>query len=245
MGDQNGARGRPATTVDALLRDGMTDGKVARLLMKLCAQRSASPNSSSRPSSATPSAARCRLAVAHAPERRGSSRPNAWLSNSHDRGASNGWNGVRPLSEPRWECLYAEHRAALYRAAAGLVGDADAEELVQEAFERAMRQPDFFAAVHQPLAWLRQVTVRLGISRLRRRALTERVLPLLVSRPSEPDPTVRWALRRLPPTQRGAIVLRYYFRADYQEIAATLGLSEASVGKILTRARAALRRDLS
>ncbi len=151
------------------------------------------------------------------------------------------------IGDARWECLYAEHRAALYRAAAVLVGDAEAEEVVQDAFERAMKVTDFFDEVRHPPAWLRQVTVRLAISRLRRRALSERVLSFLAvrPRPSEPDPEIEWALQRLPATQRGAVVLLYYFRADYAEIAAALGLSEASVGKVLSRARAALREDLS
>jgi hypothetical protein len=42
----------------------------------------------------------------------------------------------------------------------------------------------------------------------------------------------------------GAIVLRYYFGADYSEIAATLGLSEASVSETLARAKANLRDHL-
>lgn len=149
------------------------------------------------------------------------------------------------IGDARWECLYAEHRAALYRAAAALVGNAEAEEVVQDAFEQAMKVTDFFDEVRHPPAWLRQVAVRLAISRLRRRALSERILSFLAARPSEPDPQIEWALQRLPATQRGAVVLRYYFRADYAEIADALGLSEASVSKVLSRARAALRKDLS
>lgn len=116
---------------------------------------------------------------------------------------------------------------------------------MQDAFERAMRQADFFGDVREPFAWLRQVVVRLAVSRLRRRALSDRLLSVWQEHPVEPDLEVEWAVRRLPPTQRGAVVMRYYFRADYREIAAALGLSESSVGKTLARARVALRDDLS
>ena len=150
--------------------------------------------------------------------------------------------------DPRWEQIYAECRPPLYRVAAFLVGDAEGEEIVQDAFERAMRQKDFFNEVAQPLAWLRTVVVRLAVSRLRRRAVWDRIFPLLERRDqmqASTDPDLEAAIRRLPPQQRGAIVLRYYFGADYAEIASTLRLSEASIGKTLSRARAVLKEDLT
>ena len=109
-----------------------------------------------------------------------------------------------------------------------------------------MRQERFFDTVEQPVAWLRTVTVRLAVSRLRRRAVWERVR-LRVPAPSDgmPDRELYDALRRLPPIQRGALVLRYFFDADYREIARTLGLRESSVGRTLTRARDALRKELA
>jgi RNA polymerase sigma-70 factor (ECF subfamily) len=148
----------------------------------------------------------------------------------------------------RWEQIYAECRPPLYRAAAFLVGDAEGEEIVQDAFERAMRQKDFFDEVAQPLAWLRTVVVRLAVSKLRRRTLWERIFPLLErhdTMAASPDPDLEAAIRKLPPRQRAAIVLRYYFDADYAEIASTLGLSEASISKTLSRARAVLKEDLA
>jgi DNA-directed RNA polymerase specialized sigma24 family protein len=51
--------------------------------------------------------------------------------------------------DERWTGLYEECRPAPYRAAALMVGAADAEEVVQEAFERAMRERDFFEQRHR------------------------------------------------------------------------------------------------
>ena len=147
--------------------------------------------------------------------------------------------------DPRWEQLYAECRPPLYRAAAFLVGNAEGEEVVQDAFERAMRQANFFDEVREPLAWLRRVVMRLAISRLRRREVWERIRLLLDQHEPKSDPDLETAIKRLPATQRGAVVLRYYFDAEYSEIASALGMSEASVSTTLSRARAALRKDLA
>lgn len=149
--------------------------------------------------------------------------------------------------DARWQALYTACRPALYRSAALLVGEAEAEEVVQDAFERAMREPDFFGRVREPLAWLRTVSTRVALARLRRRTLWEGAQRLLGRSGSGPDHArmdIEAALRRLPPKQRAAVVLRYYHDAPYSEIAAALEMDEASVGPLLTRARAALKESL-
>jgi RNA polymerase sigma factor (sigma-70 family) len=147
--------------------------------------------------------------------------------------------------DPRWEQLYSKCRPQLYRAAAFLVGDAEGEEIVQDTFERAMKQERFFEEVREPVGWLRRVVVRLAVSSLRRRAVWERIHLLLRHEEHAPDSDLESALKTLPPSQRGAIVLRYYFGADYSEIATALSLRENSVSKTLTRARDSLRRELA
>ena len=146
--------------------------------------------------------------------------------------------------DARWHALYTAWRPTLYRSAALLVGEGEAEEVVQDAFERAMREPDFFGRVRDPLAWLRTVATRAALGRLRRRALLDRAQRFLGRQDHQVDPRrtdIEAALQRLPPKQRAAIVLRYYHDAPYSEIAAALDLDAESVGPLLTRARAALR----
>lgn len=132
----------------------------------------------------------------------------------------------------------------LYRVAALMVGTAEAEEIVQDAFERGMRQRDFFATVREPRAWLRTVAARRAVDRLRRRRILERLPPA----PPGPEAWERLdlalALRRLGARPRVAIVLRYYQDASYDEIATALGVAPSSVGPLLTRARADLREAL-
>lgn len=146
--------------------------------------------------------------------------------------------------DARWNALYTACRPSLYRTAALLVGEGEAEEVVQDAFERAMREPAFFERVNDPVAWLRTVVTRSALGRLRRRALWERALSLIGRSDHDRDPRdadLAAALERLPPKQRAAIVLRYYHSAPYAEIATAIGVDAESVGPLLTRARAALR----
>lgn len=109
-----------------------------------------------------------------------------------------------------------------------------------------MREDGFFEHVREPGGWLHTAVVRLAVSRLRRRAVWDRVRAFLhrSPEPSTVELDLRSALRRLPPTQRGAIVLRYYFDASHEEIAKALGLRESSVGRILARGRERLRKEL-
>jgi RNA polymerase sigma-70 factor (ECF subfamily) len=152
---------------------------------------------------------------------------------------------VSEAYDAAWHRLYEECRFDLFRAAAFLVGPAEAEELVQDAFIRAIQRTDFFQTVKEPSAWLRTVVVRSAVSRLRRRRVWERLrLRLPVSEGRLPDPDLHAAITMLPAKQRAAIILLYFFGASYPEIADTLRVSDKSVGQMLTRAREALRREL-
>jgi RNA polymerase sigma factor (sigma-70 family) len=152
------------------------------------------------------------------------------------------------LTAARWTALYKDSRPLLYRAAALMVGAAEAEEVVQEAFERAMRSRNFFDEVHEPIAWLRTVCARQAFGRLRRRRVWERIrVRLTVVESTEPweRAALAIAMRRLPPRDRVALVLRYYEDASYEEISDALGIAPASVGPVLSRARAKVREALA
>jgi len=150
--------------------------------------------------------------------------------------------------DDRWAALYQETRPILFRAAALMVGGAEAEEVVQEAFERAMRYRGFFEEVREPLAWLRTATARRALGRLRRRRLWERLrvrLPAYDSVEPWERAALAIALAGLVPRDRIAVVLRYYQDATYEEIADSLGIAASSVGPVLTRARAKIREALT
>ena len=150
--------------------------------------------------------------------------------------------------DDRWAELYRESRPLIYRTAALMVGSAEAEEVVQDAFERAMRKPDFFEDVREPVGWLRRVAARQALGRLRRRRIWERLrFRLGPTEDAEPweKTELAIALRGLEPRDRVVLVLRYYQDATYDEIATSLGVAVSSVGPLLTRARAKVREALA
>ena len=85
--------------------------------------------------------------------------------------------------------------------------------------------------------WLRQVTLRLAIDRLRREA-THRVVPLeeglnVAAEPSESDPLLQRRLHalvaQLPAAARAVVLLRYQEDLDPIDIAATLDLGRIEI----------------
>jgi RNA polymerase sigma-70 factor, ECF subfamily len=146
-------------------------------------------------------------------------------------------------SDAYWDELYERARPVLYRTAAFLLPAEEAEEVVQESFERALRTTTFRTSTREPVAWLRTAVGRIALDRLRRKQVWERVRALLVPEAvtNESASEIRDALRRLPPRQRVALVLRYYQEASYVDIAEALTIQADSVGPLLTRAKAALR----
>jgi RNA polymerase sigma-70 factor (ECF subfamily) len=143
------------------------------------------------------------------------------------------------------------HGSALHRYVRGLVyGDGYlAEDIVQETFIRAWRQPEVVAGGRgSGHAWLHTVARNLVIDRMRARASRppETGDAML---PSVPEPVcpidrlvsslaVREALTRLTAAQREILVELYYRDRSLQEIAAALGIP---VGTVKSRAHYALR----
>ena len=101
--------------------------------------------------------------------------------------------------------------------------------------------------------WLRQVTLRLAIDRLRREA-THRVVPLeegldVAAEPSESDPLLQRRLHalvaQLPAAARAVVLLRYQEDLDPIDIAATLAMPINTVKSHLKRSLEELRTQLA
>lgn len=121
----------------------------------------------------------------------------------------------------------------------------EAQEAVQEAFVRALTDPDRFADLENPEAWLRRVAVNTARSRHRRRRILARLLPRLLPTPAVADPTPEHvalmdALRSLPEGQRHAIALHYLADLPIDEVADALDVSVGTVKSRLSRGRQAL-----
>lgn len=123
----------------------------------------------------------------------------------------------------------------------------EAQDVVQEAFARAIARPRGLADVDNPEAWLRTVAVNVVRRRWRRRKLLDAILlrDRPVAQTVEPAPgperaDLRDALAGLPPTFREVVVLHYYADLPVDEIAAMLGVPTGTVKSRLSRARTAL-----
>jgi len=156
--------------------------------------------------------------------------------------------------------LFAAHWVGLCRLAGLILGDfAAAEEVVQEAFMRTCGTPAATARLGEldrSDLYLRTSVVNLCRSRLRRRSVEARVNAITFRRSEthsadasdrlEPDEAgrVAAAVRRLPPRQRAAVVLRYYEDLPEADIARALGCSVGTIKSQLAKARASLGRRL-
>jgi RNA polymerase sigma-70 factor (ECF subfamily) len=144
-----------------------------------------------------------------------------------------------------YQAYYRRLVATLY----GLTADyAEAQDLVQEAYARALARPKAFLDVADPEAWLRTVAVNLARTRWRRRRLldtmirTGRVAPTPESVPGA-DPTrvlLVAALAKLSRPTRETIVLHHIADMSVQEVADQLGVPVGTVKARLSRGRAAL-----
>jgi RNA polymerase sigma-70 factor (TIGR02957 family) len=139
-----------------------------------------------------------------------------------------------------------------------LGSSAEAEEVVQDAWLRWHEaQQDTLDSAE---AWLVTVTTRLAIDRLRAAKVQREHYvgtwlpePLLTDSPATPEQILERAddvsvaflmlLERLAPEARAAFLLREVFDVDYDEIAQTLGKSEAACRQLVHRAKTQVRQD--
>ncbi len=145
------------------------------------------------------------------------------------------------------------HRRRLQGIAYRMLGSvAEAEEVVQDAWLR-WHEADK-ASFDSAEAWLVTVVTRLSIDRLRS-AKVQRAHyigpwmpePTLTGSPDTPEEVLERAdnisvaflavLERLAPEARAAFLMREVFDADYDEIAQTLGKSEAACRQLVHRAK--------
>lgn len=127
---------------------------------------------------------------------------------------------------------------------------AEAEECVQEAFVRLLREWPKVSRYDDPEAWVRLVAFRMLSNRRRKTRNGVRVLLRVaaaepVAGPTVDDVGVRTALASLPVGQRQVVVLHYLLDMDLDEISRVLAVPSGTVKSRLSRARTALAPLLS
>jgi RNA polymerase sigma-70 factor (ECF subfamily) len=152
---------------------------------------------------------------------------------------------------PAFDDVYAAHYADLTVQLYAYFGDRqEAQDVVQEAFCRALARWRTVSEYDDPVAWVRRVAWNLAVSRWRRAKTALNFVRR--QRPDEPQldgpnperVALVAALATLPATQRRAVVLHYLADLPVAEIAHREGVAEGTVKSWLHRGRAALAEQL-
>ena len=126
----------------------------------------------------------------------------------------------------------------------------EAQDVVQEAFCRALSRWRTVSRYDDPVAWVRRVAWNLALSKWRRTrtALTflrkQRPAETHVDGPSPERVALLAALATLPAQQRRAVVLHYLADLSVAEVASREGVPDGTVKSWLHRARTALAAQL-
>jgi RNA polymerase sigma-70 factor (ECF subfamily) len=161
-----------------------------------------------------------------------------------------------------YEVLMRRYNERLYRVARAILrDDAEAEDVMQQAYVNAYANLRQFGGKAQFPTWLTRIAINEALARLRRRGRyeplddepsnVETFMPQPPSRnPEEQAFTgelrslLEWAVDRLPDGGREVFVMREVEGMSTADVASALEVSEDVVKTRLSRARAALRRDI-
>lgn len=158
--------------------------------------------------------------------------------------------------------LVDRHSRTMFKTAYRLTGnEADADDLVQEAFLRAYRKLDRFDGRSQFSTWLYRITVNCGMDLMRKKsrrnaraAMDEGVVldsvatddprPDRLALSGEIGRAVESVLRTLSPMERAAFVLRHFEGRSIAEIGGLLGARSGATKHAIFRAVKKLRAAL-
>lgn len=161
-----------------------------------------------------------------------------------------------------FEILMRRYNQRLYRVSRVILrDDAEAEDVMQDAYVRAYEHLHQFAGKAAFSTWLTRIAIHEALARKRRRGRQEELdaLPngdsmslLKSSAPNPEDLTatsqarelLEYAIERLPETYRTVVVLREVEEMSVADTATSLGVTEAVVKTRLHRAHAMLRKEL-
>jgi len=157
---------------------------------------------------------------------------------------------ARAGNDAAFEAIVARYRRPLLRHCSRMLSEERAEDVVQQAFLRALRA---MRADERPLdlrPWLYTIAHNAALNALRDRTVPSDTLEEEIDGVERPEQAferrqglrdVVAAVGALPERQRDALVLRELEGRSYDEIAVKLGVSDGAVRQLLNRARNTLR----
>jgi len=146
---------------------------------------------------------------------------------------------------PPFQAFLDEHLELVRSFLRGMVGPNDAEDCLQDTFLAALRAYPR-AEAHNLRAWVLTIASRVAIDAFRRAGepadeLPE--MPHLDGRPAYEE--LAFLTDTLPPKERAAVVLRYGYDLDYDQIAAALDSSEEAARQAASSGVRRLRRRIT
>jgi RNA polymerase sigma factor (sigma-70 family) len=157
---------------------------------------------------------------------------------------------VRAGNEAAFEAIVARYQRPLMRYCARFLSQESADDAVQQVFVRAYDALRSSDADMNLRPWLYRIAHNTALNSLRDRAPAHEQLSEQIDGVERPDQAfeksqrlreVVGAVGMLPDRQRDALVLRELEGRSYDEIAASIGVSNGAVRQLLNRARITLR----
>ena len=144
---------------------------------------------------------------------------------------------------PPFERFYETHRDEIWAFLVRKLGRERAEDAFQETFLRALRAyPRLEHGLHLR-AWTYTIAGRVAIDELRRRRPTEALTADAAVEDGRPGyAEIEHLASELPPRERAAVVLRYAYDLDYDDIGAALGSSAEAARQAASSGVRRLRR---
>lgn len=160
----------------------------------------------------------------------------------------------KPGSVEDFDRLYQSSFNRILYTLYGILGDrAAAEDCTQDAFVRAFKAWGTWKPDAPAEAWLHRIAINVAYNHIRQRRMRDvGELVRRLGRPaSDEDPAklaeggdLFRALRKLPPDQAAAVVLRHHHGYSNREIAIALGAPESTIASRLAKAKERLREEL-
>jgi RNA polymerase sigma factor (sigma-70 family) len=146
---------------------------------------------------------------------------------------------------PPFEEFYGEHRERVYRLLVRSLGVERAEDAFQETFLRALRAYGNLRHGEQLGAWVATIAehVAIDVHRRPRPTADEVDEDGWDARPAYAE--LEHLAGRLPATERAAVVLRYGYDLDYDQIGAVLGSNAVAARQAASAGVRRLRKELA
>jgi RNA polymerase sigma factor (sigma-70 family) len=147
---------------------------------------------------------------------------------------------------PPFETFYADHAGEVLRLLRRRLGRDRADYAFQETFLRALRAYDRLRDGEHLRAWVLTIATRVAIDAHRRAGEPTDELPELPSIDGRPAyEELAFLTDALPPKERAAVVLRYGYDLDYDQIAAALRSSPDAARQAASAGVRRLRRSVT